>query len=162
MLFRKNAAEFHGRTQFAPTVGTFPVGFCKIQPCSGGHGFSPKTGTLLSALQTFPLSRELPAPTGCALPLGLRGIQPSRQARTPTVRVSPLGFPKKRREHAPALRILHLRLAYYTSMPSFFAARRVKSSRASRQNVKPKSAPIVTSVRKCLPIIMRVKPSSHV
>ncbi len=69
---------------------------------------------------------------------------------------------KKRREQAPALRILHLRLAYHTSMPSFFAARRVKSSRASRQNVKPKSAPIVTSVRKCLPIIMRVKPSSHV
>ncbi len=71
-------------------------------------------------------------------------------------------FQKKRREQAPALRILHLRLAYHTSMPSFFAARRVKSSRASRQNVKPNSAPSATSVRKCLPIIMRVKPSSHV
>ena len=42
----------------APTVCEKPQVHTDVENRSGGHGFSPKTGTLLSASQTFPLSGE--------------------------------------------------------------------------------------------------------
>ncbi len=162
MLFRKNAAEFHGRTQFAPTVGTFPVGFVRNPTVLGRARFFSENRHPFVCFADISPVRGIIRPYGLRVAVGIAwdSTEPAG-ANAYGSRVT-TGLSKKRREQAPALRILHLRLAYHTSMPSFFAARRVKSSRASRQNVKPKSAPIVTSVRKCLPIIMRVKPSSHV